>query len=247
METDGSQPLGATTTTGARPFAERVVASRDRLPERPPPGDYVVVDVAHFSTTVVELLAGGARYVHVPAEPGGELAFRERTPAALVGCETDDYREASHDFRNSPSDVRRLDVAGRPTSLVSTNGAATVDRLRGVEGVETFVGGYANAGAVADHLRGRDRPTTLVACGSMGEPTMDDLLGTALIDRHLRGRPVDADDADRYATLLRASKGDDYGAEVERRRRDLEEYAAAVDAHAVVPRLAGDRLVDAAD
>jgi len=208
---------------GTRSFTERVIASRDRLPERPPPGDYVVVDVVHFSTTVVELLAGGATCVHVPAEQGGELAFRERAPAALVGCEADDYAEDSHDFRNSPSDARRLDVAGRPTSLVSANGAATVDRLRGAEGVETFVGGYANAGAVADHLRGRDRPTTLVACGSAGEPTTDDLLGTALIDRHLRGRPVDADDADRYTALLCASRDDGYGAEAERRRRDLEE------------------------
>lgn len=245
MERDTSPARPA--PTGTRPFSERVVASRDRLPERPPPGDYVVVDVAHFSTTVVELLAGGATCVHVPAEQGGELAFRERRPGALVGCETDDYAEESHDFRNSPGDADRLDVAGRPTSLISTNGAATVDRLRGVEAVRTYVGAYANAGAIGDHLRGRDRPVTLVACGSVGEPTMDDLLGTALIDRHLRGRPVDAEAADRYAALLRASKGEEYGAEAERRRHDLEEYAAAVDVHPVVPRLAGDRLVDATD
>jgi 2-phosphosulfolactate phosphatase len=99
---------------------------------------------------------------------------------------------------------------------------------------------------VAEHLRGRDRPTYLVACGSGGQPTTDDLLGAVVVDRYLRGNPPSAAEREHFATMLVTSKGPGYADGHETRRRDLHEFATAIDRRDVVPALRGDRLVDAA-
>lgn len=241
----------STVSTEARSFEERLVAGRDAIPGVPPAGDYVVVDVTHFSTTVAELLGRGAAYVHVTDERGDEFAFRERHPDALIGGgKTDRYEpHEGYDFFNSPSYVQDLSVAGRPTSMTSKNGGTAVARLRrrGDQDVDVFVGGYTNAAALGAHLRARDRPTYVVSCGSGGEPTMDDHLGAVLVDRHLREQPLAAVERQHFEALLIASKGPGYADKHETRRRDLHEFATAIDSRSVVPKLDGDRLVDASE
>jgi 2-phosphosulfolactate phosphatase len=241
----------ATISREADSFQGRLIEGRDHLPGVPEPGDYVVIDVTHFSTTVAELLGMGAAYVHVTDERGDEFAFRDSHPEALIGGgKTDDYEpHEGYDFFNSPSYVQDLPVEGRPTSMTSTNGGTAVARLRrrGGDGVEVFVGGYTNARAMARHLRGRERPTNLVSCGSDGESTMDDLLGAVLIDRYLRGNPPTEAEREHFAAMLETSKGPDYADKHETRRRDLHHYATAIDSRDVVPVLEDDRLVDASD
>jgi 2-phosphosulfolactate phosphatase len=240
-----------TTTSDTRSFKPRLIPGRDDIPGIPEPGDYVVIDVTHFSTTVAELLGMGATCVHVTDERGDEFAFRESNPEALIGGgKTDEYEpHEGYDFFNSPSYVQELPVEGRPTSMTSKNGGAAVARLRrrGGDDVEVFVGGYTNARAVAAHLRERDQPIHLVSCGSGGEPTMDDLLGAVVIDRYLRGRPPSEGERERFAAMLETSKGPNYTDKHETRRLDLNRYATEIDSRDVVPVLDGDRLVDATD
>jgi 2-phosphosulfolactate phosphatase len=239
----------ATTEAERRSFEDRLIAGRDSVPGVPRPGDYVVVDVTHFSTTVAELLGRGAEYVHITDERGDEFAFRDDHPEALIGGgKTDAYEPTEgYDFFNSPSYVADIDVAGRPTSMTSKNGGTAVARLRrrGGEGVEVFVGGYANAAALAEFLDGRDRPVWIVSCGSSGEATMDDHLGAVLVDRYLRGEPLSEAEREHFEELLVTSKPG-YDEKPDRRQRDLHEFATAINSRAVVPRLDGDRLVDAA-
>ncbi|AKU09394.1 2-phosphosulfolactate phosphatase [Haloferax gibbonsii] len=230
-------------------FAETLIEGCENIPAEPAPGDYVVVDVTHFSATVAELLALGAEYVHVTDERGDEPAYREDHPECLIGGgKTDDYEpNPGYDFFNSPSYVQRLDLAGRPTAMTSTNGGRAVSTLRerGGPGVEVFVGGYTNAAAVADLLEDRGRPITIVASGSSGQPTPDDTLGAALIDDYLHGDGLTDRDRERYARLLVTAKGPRYEQKHEIRRRDLHEFETAIDSRSVVPVLRGDRLVPA--
>jgi 2-phosphosulfolactate phosphatase len=220
----------------------RIVEGRDALPDRPPAGDYVVVDVTYYSTTVVELLAGGAESVGVPLA-GDAPAVRAANPDALVGCEPSRFEtDDRFAFPNSPSYVDGMDLAGERTVLVSDNRARTVADLAGYDDVAVFVGGYANAGAVAAHLADRTRPVRLVACGTDGDPTVDDHLGAVVVDRSLRGRPLDDAERDQFARLLVTSKGVGY-ADTDRRHADLHEYATAIDSRWVVPALDGDSLV----
>lgn len=231
-------------------FEAKLIDGRAEIPGVPDPGDYVVVDVTHFSTTVAELLGMGAEYVHVTDERGDEFAYRERHPEALIGGgKTDAYEPtAGYDFFNSPSYVQDLPVSGRPVSMTSKNGGTSVARLRrrGGEDVSVFVGGYTNARAVAEHLRDReDRPTYLVSCGSGGRQTMDDLLGAVLVDRYLRGESLSAAEREHFESLLVTSKGPDYADKHEVRERDLHEFATDINSRDVVPVLRGERLVDA--
>jgi len=229
-------------------FESRLIDGRADIPGVPDPGDYVVVDVTHFSTTVAELLGRGAEYVHITDERGDEFAYQARNPEALIGGgKTDDYQPtAGYDFFNSPSYVQDLPVEGRPVSMTSKNGGTAVARLRrrGDENVSVFVGGYTNAAAVAEHLRDRDRPTFLVSCGSSGQQTMDDLLGAVVIDRYLRGNPLTEAEQEHFASLLATSKGPKYGEKHRTRQRDLHEFATDFNRRDVVPKLHDDRLVD---
>jgi 2-phosphosulfolactate phosphatase len=229
-------------------FESRLIDGRAAIPGVPEPGDYVVIDVTLFSTTVAELLALDAEYVHVTDERGDEFAYQARNPDALIGGgKTDDYEPTEgYDFFNSPSYVQDLPVDGRPVSMTSKNGGTAVARLRrrGGEHVSVFVGGYTNAEALAEYLHGRDRPTFLVSCGSSGQQTMDDLLGAVVIDRYLREEPLTQAEREHFASLLVTSKGPDYAEKHETRRRDLHEYATDINRRDVVPMLRGDRLVD---
>jgi len=241
-----------TTGTLQQPsFESKLIDSRAAIPGVPGPGDYVVIDVTHFSTTVAELLGLGAEYVHITDERGDEFAYREENPEALIGGgKTEAYEpHEGYDFFNSPSYVQDLPLSERPASMTSKNGGTAVARLRrrGGDDVSVFVGGYTNARALADYLDGRDRPTYLVSCGSSGERTMDDLLGAVVIDRYLRDEPLSEAECEHFASLLVTSKGPGYADKHETRQRDLHEFATDINSRKVVPKLDGDRLVDATE
>lgn len=232
-------------------FESKLIDGRSHIPGVPDPGDYVVIDVTHFSTTVTELLANGAEYVHITDERGDEFAYQARHPEALIGGgKTEAYEPADgYDFFNSPSYVQDLPVSNRPVSMTSKNGGTAVARLRrrGGDDVSVFVGGYTNAQAVAEQLRDRDRPTFLVSCGSSGHQTMDDLLGAVVIDRFLNDEPLSAVQQEHFASLLVTSKGPGYAEKHETRQRDLHEFATDINRRDVVPVLRDDRLIDATD
>lgn len=233
---------------GLPTLRERHVERREDLPADPPPGDYVVVDVMHFSTTVVELLANGASCVHVPNERGGERDFRRDNPEALIGGpRTPDYEPpAGYDFFNSPSYVQSVPVEGRPTSMTSKNGGRTVAELRTAgDGVEVFIGTTTNARAVAQHLRSRDRPTTIVSAGTLGDRATEDLIGAVLVGRHLDGVPPTPAERRLFTEHLRVARGPDYLDKHPVRRRDVQEYDTAFDSRSIVPVLDGDRIVSA--
>jgi hypothetical protein len=70
-------------------------------------GNYVVIDVTHFSTTVVELFENGAEYVHVTKQRGDEHAFKEGHPEAKIGGgSSDDYTPTEgYDFGASKAEI----------------------------------------------------------------------------------------------------------------------------------------------
>jgi 2-phosphosulfolactate phosphatase len=228
----------------------RLIERCEEIPAEPPAGDYVVVDVLHFSNTVIELFENGAEYVHITDERGEEPAFKaERPEARIGGATTPGYEpEPGYDFFNSPSFVQDLDVEGRPVSMTSSNGGRAVARLREVVGPasEVYVGSTMNAGAVADHLRGNGRPTYLVSAGSRGNVAIEDHVGATLISRALDGFPLATAEREVFRRQVKVAKGPGYAQKNELRRRDVCEYALAFDSRAVVPRLADGSLVDAA-
>jgi 2-phosphosulfolactate phosphatase len=229
-------------------LGDQVLPSRAAIPADPPAGDYIVIDVTHFSTTVVELLANGAEYVHVTERRGDEHAFREDHPGAKIGGGSNsDYRpESGYDFFNSPSYVQVVDIEGRPTALTSTNGGAAVTDLRqqGDENVTVYVGGLVNAAALAAHLTNHDRPTYLVAAGSRGKPSPEDIVGAVVIGRYLAGQPPIESEQELYEQVAYLGKARKYAKKAEIRTTDLVEYDLQFSERAVVPKLEGQKLYD---
>lgn len=240
--------MTATFTDGVADLLDaRHIERTEEIPTDPDPGNYVVIDVLHFSTTVVELLANGASYVHVTEERGEEFAFREDNPEARIGGgSTATYEPAEgYDFFNSPSYVQGVDVSGRPVSMTSSNGGRALWSLRAADAdVDVYVGTTTNAAAVAERLRGDDRPTYLVSAGSKGEEATEDHVGAVLLARYLAGEPPADVERQVFRDVLEVAKGHDYVDKHEVRRRDVQNYAMAIDSRSVVPHLVGDRLVD---
>ena len=234
-------------TTDALPI-DRVIPARSYIPDDPAPGDYVVVDIAQFSTTVPELFENGATYIHITEDRGDEPAFQRETPQARIGGGSGpDYRgEPGYDFFNSPSFVQGVDVDGRPTAMTSTNGgnAVTDLRLAGGDDVTVYVGGFTNGRAVADHLRDRSGPTYFVAAGSGGQPSPEDVAGVMYIARNLYEDPPSDRERAVYREMVECSKGAKYEQKPQIKRTDLYEYALNFDSRTVVPKLEGQKLYD---
>lgn len=227
---------------------DRMIPARAQIPDSLDAGHYVVVDVAQFSTTVAELFALGAEYIHITENRGEEPAFKEDNPQARIGgASGPEYEgEPGYDFFNSPSYVQDVDVAGRPTAMTSTNGGNAVTDLRLADGddVDIYVGGLTNAAALADHLRKQERPTFFVAAGSSGKPSPEDVAGALYIARHLfEDQPTDEERAV-YREMIEFSKGAKYERKPQIKRTDLYEYALNFDSRDVVPKLEGQKLYD---
>ncbi|CQH63819.1 ComB family protein (plasmid) [Halobacterium hubeiense] len=230
---------------------ETMIPGRARIPDNPEPGNYVVVDVAQFSTTVPELFANGTEYIYITEQRGNEPAFKSEHPDAKIGGSSGpNYEgEEGYDFFNSPSFVQDIDVDGRPTAMTSTNGgnAVTDLRLAGGDDVDVYVGGLTNGKAVADHLADDDRETYFVAAGSKGKPSPEDLVGALYIARHLHGKPLTPEQRDVYQEVVKFGKGPKYEDKPQVKRTDLYEYALDFDSRDVVPKLKGQRLFDVSD
>jgi 2-phosphosulfolactate phosphatase len=226
----------------------RLIERCEEIPTEPTAGDYVVVDVLHFSNTVIELLANGADSIHITDERGDEPAFKADRPTARIGGgATPTYDpEPGYDFFNSPSYVQGVDVDGRPVSMTSTNGGRAVARLRDVLGPDShvYVGSTMNARALADHLRGSDRPTYLVSAGSQGDVALEDHVGATLISRRLDGFGLSAAEREVFREQVRVAKGPGYADRNAIRHSDVHDYALAFDSRTILPRLDGESLVD---
>nr|WP_276223080.1 2-phosphosulfolactate phosphatase [Halomicroarcula sp. DFY41] len=227
---------------------EQMIPARAQIPDDPEPGNYVVVDVAQFSTTVPELFANGAEYIHITENRGEEPAFQADHPRAKIGGGSGpNYRgEEGYDFFNSPSFVQDVDVAGRPTAMTSTNGgnAVTDLRLAGGDGVNVYVGGLTNGVTLADHLREQDEETYFVAAGSNGKPSPEDVAGALFIARHLLADPPTDRERAVYREMVEFSKGAKYERRPQIKRTDLYEYVLDFDSRDVVPKLDGQKLYD---
>ncbi|SFL23691.1 2-phosphosulfolactate phosphatase [Halogranum rubrum] len=232
-------------------LASRVIERCEEIPENPAPGDYVVIDVIFFSTTVVELFEHGATSLHVVDEKPQTLEHKAENPQVVAGGErTEEFTAAGdYDFFNSPSYIQNLDVTDRPAYMTSSNGGRAVNALleSNPDDVDLFIGSTTNARALADHLRGRDddRPTYLVSAGSKGDVATEDHIGATLIGRHLAGHPPTDVEREIFRQHLPTAKGEAYFTDAHpTRRSDLTEYITAFSERTVVPKLEDGAFVD---
>ena len=211
----------------------------------------IVIDQIRASTTLTILLDVGCR---TSCLAGNVTAARRlaREADALLAGEWRARKPAGFDFDNSPSEIARADVRGRPVVLSTTNGTAVLHRVRGARHV--LVGCLRNAGACAAAalaLAEREGVGIRIVCaGRHGRFVLEDAVAAGEIAKRIvtgeaeRGRAAVLTDAVVASIRLRDAEPDPVAAMTDsdggRTLHEIDQaediaYVAAVDATTTVP------------
>lgn len=209
----------------------------------------VVVDVIRASTSLITLVERGAAPIYIASDvASARAAAAERDGMVLAGEEAG-LAPAGFHYGNSPVELSRAPVAGKPVIFVTTNGTAAIRAVEGAAAV--LVGALRNGTAVCHQAwqlaRQDEGDVTIVCAGREQAFGLDDAYCAGfLVDRLLERGPSELTDGAKAALRLYRTEPDALalfrssaaGQNVMRigLAHDLE-YCAQPDASSVVPRL----------
>jgi 2-phosphosulfolactate phosphatase len=165
----------------------------------------VVVDVLRASSSIVTLLERGASRVVAARDTTEARELHKRLPGHLLCGEEHGLPPEGFDYGNSPSEFSRLDLAGKPVILATSNGTRILAAL--ADAPVLLVGALLNRTAVAEAAvrvaRERDLDIAVVCSAAYHGSTfvLEDALGAgAIVDAALRlADAPQAKDAARFA------------------------------------------------
>lgn len=211
----------------------------------------IVIDQIRASTTLTTLLDAGCPDILLARNVTAARRLARESDALLAG-EWRARKPAGFDFDNSPSEIARADVRGRPVVLSTTNGTAVLGRVRDARHV--LVGCLRNAGAcaraalaLAEHEGVGIR---IVCAGRHGRFVLEDAVTAGEIAKRIvtgeaeRGRAAVLTDAVVASIRLRDAEPDPVAAMTDsdggRTLHEIDQaediaYVAAVDATTTVP------------
>lgn len=216
----------------------------------------VVIDVLRATTTIATAIAAGARRIIPCRSPQEALAIRADLTGepVVLGGERKGLQIPGFDLDNSPLAYTTDAVGDKTVIITTTNGTEAM--VRSERARELICASFVNAAAVCDWLAERPEPLAFVCAGTEGQPTREDELCAGLLISRLeaRGRRLTLSAAAAAALAewrevgslavalrecdhARYLTGIGFGADVE--------YAARLDALAVVPLRSGGALVRA--
>ena len=223
------------------------------IPVRPRPELYaVVIDVLRATTSIVVAFQHGCRSILPVASAAEARSARAASPGAVLAGEEGGLRVPGFDLGNSPREFTREAVGGRDVILTTSNGTRT---LRAIVGGRTVaIGAFRNRSAVADWLVGRGADSLIVCSGYEGGFSLEDAVcAGAIVDRAAQlatglilgdgARACHALWARFGSDLVRLFRETDWGRRILALgfEGDLA-VCAELDATAVVPLMAGDRI-----
>jgi 2-phosphosulfolactate phosphatase len=137
-------------------------------------GAVVVIDVLRAFSTAAYAFGAGASHAFIVASAAEAHALRERFPEAVLAGEVGGRAIDGFDFGNSPADVSRADLRGRPLVLRSSSGTQGV--VQAFDRADTLLlGSLAVAGATVGFLNAlQPQNVTVLAMGSPRGPDGDE-------------------------------------------------------------------------
>jgi 2-phosphosulfolactate phosphatase len=153
-------------------------------PEELSGGYVVMIDVLRASTTIVQAIAAGAKYVIPCREVEEARKLRETITdeEVVLGGERGGLPIEGFDRGNSPSEYTAEAVRGKVIVFTTTNGTLALMQCRGAARV--FIGAFVNLSAVVERLTG-ERPIHLLCAGTRGRITREDVLCAGAISERL--------------------------------------------------------------
>lgn len=174
------------------------------LEDAAPAEAVVVIDVLRAFTVAPWLYHQGATRVLAVADRDHALRLRDTAlPDALLAGEQGGIPVEGFDLGNSPSEIRRTDLAGR--TVVHRTSAGTQGLIRTVGSGRVFAASFVTAAATAAALR-RAAPTEVafvITGASLGRDGDEDLAAAELIAARAEGH-----DPDPTAYLARVAASD---------------------------------------
>lgn len=136
----------------------------------------IVVDVMRASTSLVTLVERGAGPIYIASSVASARGSSYSRDGAVMAGEEEGLAPKGFDYGNSPVELSRSDVRGRPVVFVTTNGTAAI---RAVERLgPVLVGAMRNGGAVTAEAskaaRDGGADMTIVCAGREGGFGLDD-------------------------------------------------------------------------
>lgn len=166
----------------------------------------VAIDVLRSFSTAAYAFAAGASVIH-PVETASEaVRLLERLPDALrIGALPGGRPMPGFDLGNSPSQLHRLDLAGRPVILTTAAGVRALVRFR--DAPMLFAASLACAGATLRALQAAaPRRVALLTTGEWVDRDGDEDIACAdYLEAGLLGQPIDA------ARLAQRVRESDFG------------------------------------
>lgn len=142
----------------------------------------IVIDELRASSTITTLLDLGCSALFVTRSLAEARALRREHGALLAG-ERGGVTPRGFDANNSPSELSRLPVSGRPAILCTSNGTRVLDLLR--DAPATLVGCLLNAGSCAEAAvrlaSEADLGIGIVCAGVLGQFALDDAVAAGVI------------------------------------------------------------------
>ncbi len=142
-------------------------------------GAVAVIDTLRATTTMTMILDQGGMAIRPVADLEEAYAIKAHDPGVLLGGERENRPPEGFDGGNSPRDWPRSRVAGRRIVFTTTNGTAAIERVRSVP--RLVLAALVNAEACGRYLWQLERPTLLVASGTRGATSLEDVLACGAV------------------------------------------------------------------
>ncbi len=144
----------------------------------------IVVDILRMTTTSAVLMSRGLAELYVVAAESEARELAKEKKALLLG-ERGGLPMGGFDGGNSPIEYFRKDLKGKRAVLCTSNGSKAVEAAS--EAKHLLLGSTVNAAAVAElALQHAEKSISILCAGTLGEISLDDALGAAVIAREIQ-------------------------------------------------------------
>jgi 2-phosphosulfolactate phosphatase len=144
----------------------------------------IIVDILRMTTTSAVLMSRGLSELYVVADEGAARDLAEEKKALLLG-ERGGLPLPGFDGGNSPLEYLRKDLKGKRAVLCTSNGSRAVEAAS--EAQHLLLGSTVNAAAVAQFaLERAEKSISILCAGTLGEISLEDALGAAVIAREIQ-------------------------------------------------------------
>ena len=151
----------------------------------------VIIDVFRAMTVETYIISKGAADLIPMGALEEAYAYKKEHPDTVLVGERGGKKCEGFDVGNSPSQINKLDLAGK--TVVHTTSAGTQGIINAKNASEIITGSFVNARAIAEYIKMKDPDdVSLVCMGLEGKTsTREDTLCAEYIKSLVEGEPID--------------------------------------------------------